>query len=346
MRALAYKDFSFATHCAAGVKGQPTFCQWELTFGCPLHCCHCYADCYNTPARKKRELGTKEVLLLADRLRKAGVLWLCLTGGDPVSRKDFPEIYRSIKRKGFIITVFTSGASLTNEALEAFKQSPPFAIEMTLNAATEKLYERIARAPGSFSRCVRAIAALQKAGLPLKVKTQVTRQNLHALEAIQRFLAARKLPFNPDYHLHARLDGDTAPCALRVTPQELARRAGIKSAGSGCERVLLPGKRHRKLFNCTVGSGDGFYLDPYGNMFLCTGLRAQAINILEAPVSGALRRLLLFVRQRRFLTGSRCSRCAVRDKCMYCPGRAALETGDLEAHSDYYCGLTRLLHTQ
>ncbi|GAF88367.1 unnamed protein product, partial [marine sediment metagenome] len=115
MREIQYKTFSLRTHKINWLLKRPNVCQFELTFGCNLHCKHCYTDCYNKPAYLKKELKTREVKFILDKVYKAGVIWLCFTGGDPLTRKDFLDIYSDAKDKGFIITLFTNGYSMTEE---------------------------------------------------------------------------------------------------------------------------------------------------------------------------------------------------------------------------------------
>ncbi|MFQ5868041.1 MAG: radical SAM protein, partial [bacterium] len=87
MREIQYKTFSLRTHKKNWLLKRPNVCQFELTFGCNLHCKHCYTDCYNKPDCLKKELKTGEVKFILDKVYKAGVIWLCFTGGDPLTRK-------------------------------------------------------------------------------------------------------------------------------------------------------------------------------------------------------------------------------------------------------------------
>jgi len=59
IKKLEYKDFSWDLHEKAGHK--PIVAQMELTYRCPLHCKHCYADCYNRRETIKYELSTEEI---------------------------------------------------------------------------------------------------------------------------------------------------------------------------------------------------------------------------------------------------------------------------------------------
>lgn len=110
MEEIQYKTFSLNTHKKNWQINNPNVCQFELTFKCGLHCKYCYTDCYNKPDYSKDELSTKEIKLILNKVYDAGVIRLCFTGGDPLARKDFLDIYAYAKIKGFIITIFTNYA--------------------------------------------------------------------------------------------------------------------------------------------------------------------------------------------------------------------------------------------
>src|SRR3989475_13284001 len=103
---IEYKDFSLSVHTQAAEQNKLVTAQIELTYGCNLHCVHCYTDCYNRPDLIKREMSYGEVIRILDELHDAGVLWVCFTGGDIFMRKDLLNIYGDTNKKGFLITLF------------------------------------------------------------------------------------------------------------------------------------------------------------------------------------------------------------------------------------------------
>jgi radical SAM protein with 4Fe4S-binding SPASM domain len=100
-----------------------------------------------------------------------------------------------------------------------------------------------------------------------------------------------------------------------------------------------PRKANSALFRCAISGGDGFHVDPYGNTFSCALIRRPVFNLLKTEITSALNQSLSRVRNRRFTTASECNGCRLRELCRSCPGRAYLETGDLEAPVEYYCRL-------
>lgn len=346
MREVQYKNFSWQTHKKNWKLKKPNVCQFELTFGCGLHCKHCYTDCYNKPGYLKKELNTKEIKFILDKVYQAGAIWLGFTGGDPLTRKDFLDIYSYAKGKGFIVTIFTNAYSMTKEIAKYLKKEPPFVIEMTLNAVTKETYEKVSRVKGSLEKVREGISLILKEKLTLKIKTQITKDNLREIPKIKKFIEGLGLKFHPYFDLYARLNGDLVPCNLRISAQEIFGLDGRPEAVSSDEcdtHQSLKAKNWKpegmNLFRCAVGGGDGIQIDPFGNTFACNLIRKPAFNLLKVSVGYARNRLLPLVRNKKFVTASKCNGCNLRKNCRWCPGRAYVEAGDKESPIPYYCEL-------
>jgi len=343
MQEIQYKTFSLRAHKKNWHLMRPNVCYFELTFGCGLHCRHCYTDCYNKPEDIKNELDTKQVKFILDKVYNSGVIWLCFTGGDPLTRNDFLEVYSYAKNKGFITTIFTNGYLMTKEIADYLKKRPPFVIELTLNAVTEGVYERISQVRGSFKKVMQGLDLILKAKLPLKIKTQITKDNLEELPRIKKFIQGLGLKFRPSSDLYACLNAGLTPCSLRISPQEVLNLDG--RVKSDCLKELNGpneiDKQNSYLFRCAIGGGDGINIDPYGNTFLCNLIRRPAFNLLKVGVEYAQNKLLPLVRKRKFATNSKCKSCNLRKFCYWCPGKAYLETNNMEAPIEYYCRLTK-----
>jgi MoaA/NifB/PqqE/SkfB family radical SAM enzyme len=107
----------------------------EVTSRCNNNCRQCYGnlpagDCFSS----KNELSLKEIERIADEAVSMGCLSVLITGGEPLLRKDFSDIYRYLKEKGFLITIFTNATLITEEHIELFKMYPPWQLEVTITA--------------------------------------------------------------------------------------------------------------------------------------------------------------------------------------------------------------------
>jgi radical SAM protein with 4Fe4S-binding SPASM domain len=261
-----------------------------------------------------------------------GVLWLCFTGGDPLARPDFCELYAYARKKGFLTMIFTSGFSLKKEHINLFKRQPPFSIELTLNAVEEGLYEKISGVRGSFKKVMASIAALRRNKLPLRIKTMVTKDNVRHIAEIKKYLRTIGLKYEPDYFLHAGLGLNHRPLEFRLPPEYF--HGGRKPKGNG-NAVRNP------LFPCAALSDDGFYIDPYGHISSCCLIRRPDLNVVENGVAPAVKNMVRYFRHLDFITDSKCKTCARRDECGWCPGKAWVETGSLEMPIDYCCKIAK-----
>ena len=98
----------------------------ELTSRCNLRCVHCYLGSQEEQhAQRDRELTTERVCRLLDEIAAAGCLYLTITGGDPMMRRDFCDVYTHAKKLGLLVTVFCDAILVTERILDLFKDLPP-----------------------------------------------------------------------------------------------------------------------------------------------------------------------------------------------------------------------------
>jgi radical SAM protein with 4Fe4S-binding SPASM domain len=349
MKDVSYKNFSLRLHQKKWCRGRFNSCQFELTFGCPLHCRYCYSDCYNNRDDIGKELKTGQIIQLLDKIYEEGVFWLGLTGGDPLSRKDFPEIYTYAREKGFLVTLFTSGILISEAMADYLKKLPPFCIELTLNAIDQEAYERISGVEGSYEKVLSGINRLKERGLPFKIKTMALTQNYEMLGDIKGFLESLGQKLRLGHPIHARLNGDLTPCRWRLEPDkilEIDNRLNKsfpkkKMKADFAERPKSKRKQlpNPRLFRCAAGS-DSFHIDPYGHMFLCGTVRKPSINLLQGEIMEGRTQFTKLV-AKEFMTDSTCRNCLLWHICQWCPGIALLEKGNAEAPIEYFCQLAK-----
>jgi len=333
---LEYKDWSRKFH--AEHAREPIVMQIELTYRCPLHCVHCYSDCYNNQGYAGKELSTEKLKRLMDKLYEAKCLWLCFTGGDPMMRPDFIELYDYARDKGFILTIFTSLSALTDRIFDKFVEKPPFSIEMTLNAAREKTFDNISQVKGLFNETIANIKKIRNAKLPLKIKTMLTKNNTHETEQIRELIESFGCEFRPSATLFARLNGDTTPCRYRLPVSDLVN-GDIKGEDS-CTNPVNPTNSINRFFRCATGNWQ-WHIDPYGKLNICSCVREPNYDLLDGDVEEGVNFLSQYVKSKKFTTESACKTCGIWHLCQSCPGRAKLEVGDEEAPVPYFCELAK-----
>jgi radical SAM protein with 4Fe4S-binding SPASM domain len=327
----------------------------EVTARCNNDCRHCYI---NLPAGDKdawaRELCLAEIERIAGEAVSMGAIWCLLTGGEPLLRDDFFELYLALKRLGLLVSVFTNACLVTPEHVELFRRYPPRDIEVTVYGATEATYERVTRRPGSYQVFVRGLDLLLSSGVKVRLKAMALRSNVNELQEIARFCRARTRDYYRfDPLLHLRFDGDKARNAEiraeRLTPEEVVaiERADEERFGvlqKGCNELILPELAHtgcNHLFHCGTGMGS-FAVSYDGRFRLCSSLwhPDTICDLRHGTLAEAWKEHVPRVRDLRssrkeFL--ERCHVCPIINLCLWCPAHSHLETGKMDTVVDYFC---------
>jgi len=343
----------------------------EITARCNNNCRHCYINIpAGDKAAKSEELTYAEIESIADQAADLGAIWCLITGGEPLLRPDFGDIYLMLKRKGLLISIFTN-ATLINEAhISLFKEYPPRDIEVTVYGATQETYERVSRLPGSFSAFRRGLDLLISNNIPVRLKAMAIRSNLHQAEEIAEFCRKyTKDYFRYDPVLHLRYDQDPsrndeiiserlAPAEIVALEQSDGQR--FEAMEKDCDQLIFPTnlnykecevclkkeecpdyEKFSRLFHCGAGMGS-FSVSYQGIFRLCSSLWApETVYDLR---KGTLRQaweehvpkvLGLHTSNKRLL--DTCNSCPMVNLCVSCPAHAYLETGSMEGETPYFC---------
>ena len=349
-------------------RGAPIQFDLEITARCNNACRHCYiALPAGDAAAEAEELSAAEILDLAGEAASMGAVWCLLTGGEPLLRKDFTEIYLGLKRLGLLLGLFTNACLVTADHVQLFRRYPPRGLEVSVYGATRETYERVTRRPGSYDAFVRGLDLLLEGGVPVRLKAMALRSTAHELELIAAFCRARtegRYRFDPLVHL--RFDGDEARNAEiraeRLSPQEVvaveradAERFGpLQDACRGGDLVWEDSEPHLHpdggicdhLFRCGAGR-DSFVVGYDATFRLCSSLWHPQTTVNVRPgapgavgLSEAWRQLVPRVRDLRGTDAGfleRCRVCGISNLCLWCPAHAALETGELDSWVEYFC---------
>lgn len=324
--------------------------QIEITYRCNLDCVHCYCKGLED---KNCELSTEEWKEVLDEIHKEGCLSLCLTGGDPLIRKDFLELYSYAKAKGFIITLFTSGYALSEEIVAHLSKHPPHSIEITLNGITPSTYESITQRRGAYPKVIENIKRLKEKKLHLILKTNCLRQNKDELGLIKKWTeeflgkpAEKKYRFKYDPMIEPRLNQDKTPTNFRLSFAELEeiRKQDPdiwKEYQKGLHNDSPDLKRDRGfLYHCNAWMNQ-FFINPYGQLKFCISSDKFSVNLRTTSFKEGFYNVFTQLLNERFKTRSKCRDCSLRPICYYCPARAYLETGNEEGPVPYYCELAK-----
>ncbi|MFE9743509.1 pyrroloquinoline quinone biosynthesis protein PqqE [Saccharothrix saharensis] len=211
----------------------------ELTHRCPLRCGYC-SNPVDLVARDD-ELDTATWCSVFDQARALGVLQVHLSGGEPLARKDLPELVGHAAGLGCYVNLVTSGLGLTVERLAGVDH-----VQLSVQDADEAGANRIAGVK-AFGAKLRAAEVVREAGLPLTVNVVLHRLNVDHVDELvalaERMGADRLELANTQYYGWALRNR----AALLPSREQVARAAEAVAAAqsrSGMEIVHVIADYH------------------------------------------------------------------------------------------------------
>jgi radical SAM protein with 4Fe4S-binding SPASM domain len=326
----------------------------ELTERCNNDCIHCSINLpLDDAGAQRRELRTAEVKAILTEAAALGSLSVRFTGGEPLLRGDFKEIYLFARRLGLKVLLFTNARLITPELAELLASIPPLEpIEVSVYGLRKLSYEAVSRIPGSFAEFWQGVALLLTQRIPFIVKGALLPPNRDEMEAFEAWAATLPaMDYPPRYAMLFDLRGRrNSPKKnwqiqrLRRPPQEVV--AGFRRHGSNylkemrqfCSKFMGPAGD--RLFSC--GAGHGPCVDAYGNLQACLLLRHP--DTIYNLKSGSLKHGLthFFPRLRELKATNpdylvRCARCFLKGLCEQCPSKSWAEHGTLDTPVEYLC---------
>ena len=157
----------------------------------------------------------------------------------------------------------------------------PMAVELSLHGARAESHDRATATPGSFAAMLRGLDRLRERGVPLVLKTPVTRLNEDELDGMRAIAEA------------AESRSGSTRCSRRATTATWGRsrigdagRRACASTGRSTRRARCPVEERVRVAR-TAGSGrTTLAIDPEGNVFPCLQWRRAPLgNVRETPLA-------------------------------------------------------------
>lgn len=172
-------------------KDSPLYVQFAVSKRCDLKCRMCQA----VESRKhERELTLPEIERLADILAELNTGVLVLTGGEPLLRKDLPEIVEAFTKRGISARLQTNATLATDRRVEALVSAGLKEVTVSLDTLDPEKQDYINNSEGSWQRIIRGLSVFSR-HLPRKgnmsgINIVVSRRNLTEIPRLIRFTTA------------------------------------------------------------------------------------------------------------------------------------------------------------
>lgn len=327
----------------------------ELTERCNNACIHCSINRPAGDARSRsREIGTDAWKDILNQAAALGVLTVRFTGGEPLLRGDFSELYLYARRMGMRVMLFTNAVLVTPQIAAMLADVPPLeAIEVSVYGMVRESYEAVTGVAGSYAAFRHGVQLLLDRKIPFVVKGALLPPNKRETAVFEAWAGTLpRMGGPPAYAMFLDLRGRRDSAAgnrrirrLRISPEE---GLGILTRDPDHYRKEMseffdkfsapPGDR---LFTCGIGPA---CVDAYGVLQPCLSLRhpglafdLKKIALADAFTSGWPR--LKEMRATHPLYLERCARCFLRGFCEQCPAKSWAEHGTLDTPVEYFCSV-------
>ena len=213
----------------AAQKHIPASGTFELTPRCNLNCEMCYIRMSAAEeAVFGQELTTDEWISFGNQAVNAGMVYLLITGGEPLLREDFTDIYTSMAKMGVIMSLNTNATLVSENMVKCFVEHPPERINVTLYGASADTYKKVCGNAAGYRAAFRGVRMLKDAGLPVCINTTFTRNNAADMEDIVAFAKKNNIPIRMTSYLFPPVRcGRDESSACFLTPEEHGKLGAV-----------------------------------------------------------------------------------------------------------------------
>lgn len=315
--------------------GIPFSLHLDLTYRCNERCAHCYLD-----HNDRGEMTTEEIKRVLSKAAEAGTFYLTLSGGEPMLRRDFPEILAHAHSLTFATKIKTNGTLVTKQIAELLLENGVHEVQISVYSHRAEAHDGITKLPGSFERSVRAINILRDVGVRVVIATPLMRANVNDYPAVQVLARQLDVSFTFDPTITPMMDGNQGVLEHRLEASHLHDIFRDPSlVGDVAEFCKPPAPTDDGLLEsvpCSAGH-TSVYVSPYGELFPCVQFPVSCGNVRtehfrDIWTNSAKLKEIRAIR----LKDLSCSGCELLSGCTRCPGLAYME-GDMRGPSSADC---------
>ena len=349
----------------------------DLTYRCNNRCRHCWLWTADTADERARELTVDEWRDVVDQARALGTHEWSISGGEPMLRPDFAEIFDYVTDRATAYSLNTNGTLITPQIARLLRRKGNKMI--ALYGATAAVHDHVTRSPGSFESLMEGFARMGEAGAGFTVQLIPMHANWHEWEAMQELAKSLSRDWRigaPWLFLSAcgRATRNAEIAAQRLDPaiattldeSDLSdgepepwdehtsdvRPSALAAAGDAgpCAGMAADDRVHASC----IAKRREFHVDPYGGMTWCYfakdkdlryNLRAGAgAGVATGAVAAAWEDFIPSLSGKirggvEYLEG--CAVCDLRADCRWCGVYGYLEHGRHGAKVEYLCEVAR-----
>ena len=343
-------------------KRYPLNGTFELTGRCNLQCRMCLMRVNHARIMETglHERTAEEWIHMAEQVAKEGTISLLLTGGEPMLRPDFAEIYEAIAKMGFVLNLYTNATMVTDPIIKLLQKYPPHKIGVTMYGASNETYQKLCASSDGYDRFRDGVDKLSSLPSLFSIRTTIVQDNVNDLAEMRRYTEEK---FGPEkvltvstFVMNKIRCGIASPVECRLTPEEHIRMLfpQIIEKWEQTRQGLLPKikkklepQKHslpqegQYLFESCRAGIDSYAINWSGRMYACEILDKGYTEPFETGFRKAWEDLP--EQYPRSITVEKCRTCPHAYICSSCPAYRLGETGDWFGVPEYACRTAKFL---
>lgn len=333
---------------------------FELTARCNLKCKMCFIRLDKSQVDEiGKELDAKQWISLAKEAVASGTLNLLITGGEPIIRPDFEEIYTVLANMGFVLTLNTNATLMSPDLKKLFMKYPPTATNVTLYGASADTYEKICGNRNGFDQTIRGLDMLAEVPTNLEIRTTFIKDNMNELVEVRQIANNYTKRFGMNVVVNKPIRGaisDAENC--RLTPAQMCDVSEANSRyylglnGTNNSSNDIDNDKNANVIEKDLGfdippqiisclaSKSLYYITWDGKMLPCGSFSCPYTLPLVEGFKNAWDRLPTLFEDLKL--PHECNNCEHNNgSCSNCPAILQMESGELDKISLYNCGVAK-----
>ncbi len=306
---------------------------FELTYKCNEKCIHCYI------CDDEATITLSKYLELVDELKEMQVLYLSFTGGEPLLRKEFVELYEYAHSLGFALDLYTNATLISERYIHLFSSCKPRCIYISLYSINSHVHDKITRISGSFAKTISSINSLVKNNINIILNIPIMTANYRDIIDIVKYADANKIKYKLSFNITPKNNGDNSPTALQCYDDHELKRIlkQINYNSNECPEV--------NDFVCGAGLSS-VTINPLGEVKACVGLPIKVGSIFETTIEDIWNNspMLANIRNIKWIDCKDCYHCDMKQHCNHCMGMSYFETNDIKSRNRSDCYIARMKH--
>lgn len=240
----------------------PYSVNFEITQRCNLKCHFCYLG---NQKHKEPDIQIDKIFSIIEQLKEIGCIEINLLGGEPLLRKDFPDIYKYIKEQGLLVSIWTNGTLITPRIANLFKNYPPHHVRISLYAGSYEGYEKIAERGEAFEMIKKGAGLLKEKGVYFTFRSLITKINFNELDKMEKFAKSLGAKFWVRTTITTTTKREFNPSKFKITlEQQLILSKDMR------KDLLLKWEKKEQRKLRTRGCDGCFHIANNGHLLACT----------------------------------------------------------------------------